>query len=52
MIFRNLGAAEFILIIVLAVVVFGPGRIGRLGSELGQAIRGFKSEVKADEERS
>jgi sec-independent protein translocase protein TatA len=39
---RNLGAAELIIILVLAVLIFGPGRIGQIGSELGRGIRGFK----------
>lgn len=46
MLFRNFGVAELVLVLVVAVLVFGPGRIGRLGSELGRAIRGFKSEVR------
>ena len=49
MLFRNFGIPELILVLVVAILVFGPGRIGRLGSELGRAIRGFKSEVKTKE---
>jgi sec-independent protein translocase protein TatA len=45
---RNLGAAELIIILVLAVLIFGPGRIGQIGTELGRGIRGFKEGV-ADE---
>jgi len=40
--FRQLGPLELILIIVLALIIFGPGRVARLGSELGRGIRGFK----------
>jgi TatA/E family protein of Tat protein translocase len=40
--FRQLGPVELILIIVLALIIFGPGRVARLGSELGRGIRGFK----------
>ena len=39
---RNLGAAELVIILVLAVLIFGPGRIGQIGTELGRGIRGFK----------
>jgi sec-independent protein translocase protein TatA len=46
MLFRNFGVAELLLILVLALLIFGPGRIGKLGGELGRAIRGFKDEVK------
>ena len=27
---------------ILALIIFGPGRVARLGSELGKGIRGFK----------
>jgi len=46
MLFRNFGIPELIIVLVLAILVFGPGRIARLGSELGKGIRGFKDEVK------
>jgi len=46
MLFRNFGIPELIIVLVLAVLVFGPGRIARLGSELGKGIRGFKDEVR------
>lgn len=45
MLFRNLGVPELILILVIAILIFGPGRIGKIGSELGKGIRGFKEGV-------
>ena len=55
MLFRNLGVPELILILVIAILIFGPGRIGKIGSELGRGIRGFKEGVapeKKDEEEA
>lgn len=40
--FKSFGPLELILVIVLALILFGPGRVGRLGAELGKGIRGFK----------
>ncbi|MGC9523275.1 MAG: twin-arginine translocase TatA/TatE family subunit [Anaerolineae bacterium] len=45
MLFRNFGPLELVIVLALALLIFGPGRIGKLGSELGKAIRGFKREV-------
>ncbi|MBR7189096.1 MAG: twin-arginine translocase TatA/TatE family subunit [Clostridia bacterium] len=45
----KLGTTEIILIIVLALVVFGGGKIAGLGGALGKSIKDFKSAVKEDE---
>jgi sec-independent protein translocase protein TatA len=50
MLFRNLGIPELILILVIAILIFGPGRIGQIGSELGKGIRGFKEGVASDDD--
>jgi sec-independent protein translocase protein TatA len=50
MLFKNLGVPELILILVIAILIFGPGRIGKIGSELGKGIRGFKDGVADDKD--
>ncbi len=53
MFLKNLGVPELILILVIAILIFGPGRIGKIGSELGKGIRGFKEGVApADDEKT
>jgi sec-independent protein translocase protein TatA len=34
--------AEWILILLIILLLFGPGRIGKIASELGQGIRNFR----------
>ncbi len=44
----RLGTTEIILIIVLALVLFGGGKLAGVGKALGKSIKDFKSEVKED----
>jgi sec-independent protein translocase protein TatA len=39
----DIGMPELIIVLIIVVLVFGVGRIGRVGSELGQAIKGFRN---------
>ena len=38
----GLGVPEMVVILIVAVVVFGPSKLPSLGKSLGEAIRGFK----------
>ncbi len=38
----GLGMPELIVILVIALVIFGGSRLPQLGEGLGKAIRGFK----------
>ncbi|MEG1515540.1 MAG: twin-arginine translocase TatA/TatE family subunit [Clostridia bacterium] len=42
----RLGTTEIILIVVLALVLFGGGKLAGLGKALGQSIKDFKKEIK------
>ena len=44
----RLGTTEIILIVVLALVLFGGNKLAGVGKALGQSIRDFKKEVKGD----
>jgi sec-independent protein translocase protein TatA len=38
----GLGFGELMLILLIVVVVFGAGKIGDVGGDLGRAIRNFR----------
>ncbi|MGI9862289.1 twin-arginine translocase TatA/TatE family subunit [Moorella naiadis] len=39
----GLGAPELILILVLALIIFGPGKLPEVGRALGKGIKEFKN---------
>jgi sec-independent protein translocase protein TatA len=41
----GLGVPELMVILVIALVVFGPSKLPQIGSGLGKAIRDFKKGV-------
>jgi sec-independent protein translocase protein TatA len=46
----GLGTSELLVIALIAVVLFGSGRIAALGKGLGQGIRHFRQGLRADVE--
>ena len=46
----NLGPTELIIILVIVLVLFGVGRIGRIAGELGGGIRAFRENLQGDDE--
>ena len=41
----GLGFGELTLILLIAVVIFGAGKLGNIGGDLGRAIRNFRKEL-------
>lgn len=41
---------QILIVVVIALLIFGPSRIPGLGKSLGQAIRGFKKGISEDAE--
>lgn len=48
--FRTIGPTELLIILVVAVLLFGGKKIPELAKGLGEGIKNFKSSVKAEEE--
>jgi sec-independent protein translocase protein TatA len=44
------GAPELIILLVIVIVLFGVGRIGKIAGELGSGIRAFRDGLKGNEE--
>jgi sec-independent protein translocase protein TatA len=46
----GLGAPELLLILIIALVVFGPGKLPAIGGALGKSLREFKDAMNAVEQ--
>ncbi len=46
----GLGTSELILILVIALVIFGGSKIPELGASLGKGIRNFKKGLQSVDE--
>lgn len=42
---------HLLVIFGIALLIFGPKKLPELGKGIGEGIRGFKSAMKADEEK-
>lgn len=41
---------HLVLILIIALVIFGPGKLGDIGGSLGRGIREFKSSMTIEDE--
>jgi len=46
----KLGLPEILVILAIALLIFGPSKLADLGKGLGEGIKNFKSAVKDGEE--
>jgi twin arginine-targeting protein translocase, TatA/E family len=48
----SFGLPEIILILVVVLLLFGPGRIGKVAGELGSGIRNFRKGIQGEDEKT
>jgi len=46
----TIGPMEIILILIIVLIIFGPGKLPQVGKSLGKAIRDFRGSVKEVED--
>ncbi len=47
--FGHIGLPEIIVILVIALIIFGPGKLPGVGKAIGRSIREFKKATTQDE---
>jgi sec-independent protein translocase protein TatA len=45
----DIGPSELLIVLVIVVLVFGPGRLANTMGEIGKGIRAFKESLSSDE---
>ncbi len=48
--FRSFGLPELLIVLVIVILLFGVGRIGKISSEIGNAIRQFRDGLQGKNE--
>ena len=44
----NIGPMEIAIVVIIALVIFGPKKLPELGSSLGRGMREFKSSISGE----
>ncbi|TMK71365.1 MAG: twin-arginine translocase TatA/TatE family subunit [Actinobacteria bacterium] len=47
----NIGPMEVIVVLVIALIVFGPKRLPELGTSMGRGIREFRSSISGKDDK-
>ena len=47
----NIGLPEILVVLVIALIIFGPKRLPELGKSLGKGIREFRSSISGKDDK-
>jgi len=47
----SIGMPELLVIIVIALIIFGPGKLPEVGSSMGKALQNFKRSMYEPEKK-
>jgi sec-independent protein translocase protein TatA len=50
--FSNIGPVQLLIVLVIVLAIFGTKRLRTMGSDLGSAVKGFRSAVNEAEQES
>lgn len=50
--FHQIGPTELIIVLAIVLIIFGVGKLPTIGSAMGKAVRGFRSEVEGGEPKT
>lgn len=44
------GGMEWVIVLLIVLLLFGPGRIGKIAGELGKSIKAFRDGLTGDQQ--
>lgn len=50
--FGDLGVPELLIVLVIILLLFGPGRIGKIAGEVGKGIRNFREGLSGKDDEN
>jgi sec-independent protein translocase protein TatA len=50
--FRDIGIEELLVILLIALLVFGAAKLPQIGQDLGKAIHSFRKALSGEEDKS
>ena len=48
----SIGFWQILVVLLIIVLIFGTSRMKSMGSDLGKALKGFKKEIKEEDDQN